>query len=88
MTPGSATLYMLSGGRERSDWVQNIANDRLVSVRIGSEEFRGQGRIVSDGPEALQARKLVVAKYYGREELHSSGWERDALPVAVDLEVQ
>jgi deazaflavin-dependent oxidoreductase (nitroreductase family) len=86
--PGSTTLYMLAGGRESSDWVKNMNNDPSVSVRIGSEVFRGRGRVITEQAEDRQARKLVVAKYYGREELHSSGWEVEALPVAIDLELQ
>jgi len=29
----------------------------------------------------------MVAKYYGRNEVHSSDWEAEALPVVIDLDV-
>jgi deazaflavin-dependent oxidoreductase (nitroreductase family) len=84
--PGGRALYMLSGGRERSDWVKNIRHNPRVEVRISGRTFSGQGRVVQDPEEDLLARKLVVAKYYGRDKLHSSGWEVESLPVAVDLD--
>ena len=42
--------------------------------------------MVDDAEERL-ARRLVVAKYYGREEVKSEGWEAIALPVAIDLDI-
>ena len=85
--PGSKTLYMLSGGRDRSDWVRNIRQDPEVKVRVGARTFEGRGRIVEDPDEDRTARRLVVAKYYGRDRVASTGWEAESLPVAVDLKV-
>jgi deazaflavin-dependent oxidoreductase (nitroreductase family) len=87
MEPGGRTLYMLSGGRDRSDWVRNIRQDPEVTVRIGGRRFEGRGRIVQEPDEDRTARRLVVRKYYGRERVASSGWEAESLPVAVDLRV-
>lgn len=85
--PGdSRSLYMLAGG-ERSDWVKNLRQDSAVQVRIGDRVFSGQGRIVTEGAEEKLARRLVVSKYYGREEVRTTGWEATSLPVAVDLEL-
>ena len=86
--PGQAahTLYMLSGGGDRSDWVRNVRNDPDVEVRIANRTFKGQGRIVQDPEEEQTARRLVVRKYYGRDRVASTGWEAESLPVAVDLE--
>jgi len=36
------TLYMLSGGRERSDWVKNLRRTPAVTVELGSGRFVGQ----------------------------------------------
>jgi deazaflavin-dependent oxidoreductase (nitroreductase family) len=79
------TLYMLSGGRDQSNWVKNIKKDPSVSVRIGRRTFRGAGRIVTDRKEDLAARKLLAGKYASSSD-DLSEWGRDALPVAVDLE--
>ena len=86
MSPQSRTLYMLSGGGDRSDWVKNIRRNPEVEVRIGGTRFRGRGRIVQDPEEERTARRLVVAKYYGRDRVASTGWEATSLPMAVDLQ--
>ncbi len=88
MQPGGSALYMLSGGGYESDWVKNILNDPNIEVRITSRKFRATGRIVDDPEEEGLARRLVVAKYYGRAQVGSSGWEAESLPVAVDLETE
>jgi deazaflavin-dependent oxidoreductase (nitroreductase family) len=85
--PGSSTLYMLSGGGDRSDWVKNIQQHPEVEVRITGKTFQGLGRFVQDPGEERTARKLVVAKYYHRDKVASTGWEAEALPVAVDLKI-
>jgi deazaflavin-dependent oxidoreductase (nitroreductase family) len=80
-----ATLYMLSGGRERSDWVKNLRAAPQVTVELGARRFSGRARIVEDEAEEERARVLVHDKYarsYGGD---LSGWRRSALPVAVDL---
>lgn len=87
LSPDSPTIYMLSGGGDRSDWVKNIRNNPSVQARIKGTTFEGSGRVVQDAGEERTARKLIVAKYYGREEVHSTGWEATSLPVAIDLKV-
>lgn len=78
------TLYMLSGGRDRSDWVRNLKRTPEVSVRIGGEVFEGRARIVENAEEDALARRLLVEKYE-RWPGSLSNWRRTALPVAVDL---
>jgi deazaflavin-dependent oxidoreductase (nitroreductase family) len=79
------TLYMLSGGGTRSDWVKNLLTTPAVTVEIGEGLFEGQARVVGDPAEGELARALVHDKYapgYGGD---LSGWRRSALPIAVDL---
>jgi deazaflavin-dependent oxidoreductase (nitroreductase family) len=83
--PDGVTLYMLAGGRERADWVKNIGANPAVQVRIKSQELHGLGRVVTDLTEEQLARSLVVKKYYGRDRVHTTGWEAESLPVAIDL---
>ena len=85
-----ATLYLLSGGGDRADWVRNLRRRPEVEVRIGRRHGRavqGRARALDPGtPEDELARDLLVAKYqpgYGGD---LSGWRRSSLPVAVDLE--
>ena len=78
------TLYMLSGGRDSSDWVKNIRRRPQVIVRIGEVSFGGLGRVVDDPEEDALARRLLVGKYRsGSRDL--TNWGRTALPVAVDV---
>jgi deazaflavin-dependent oxidoreductase (nitroreductase family) len=79
------TLYMLSGGGERSDWVKNLIREPKVTVRLGERSFRGRARIVSDGEEDARARRLLLEKYSAGYSGDLSDWGRTALPVAVDL---
>jgi len=78
------TLYMLSGGRDRSDWVKNLQRTPEVTVRIGSERFEGRARVVEDAEEDELARQLLVENYE-RNPGSLANWRRTALPVAVDL---
>jgi hypothetical protein len=80
------TLYMLSGGRDGSDWVKNLQRTPEVMVRIGGEHFDGRARVVEDPEEDELARRLLVEKYERRPG-SLSNWRRTALPVAVDLVV-
>jgi deazaflavin-dependent oxidoreductase (nitroreductase family) len=84
------TLYLLSGGRDRSDWVRNLLADPEVTVRIGRRDapiLAARARVVDPGSdEDALARRLVTGKYqpgYGGD---LSSWRRSSLPVAVDLD--
>jgi deazaflavin-dependent oxidoreductase (nitroreductase family) len=80
-----STLYVLSGGGDRSDWVKNLRATPEATVELGTSRFTGRWRLVSDAAEDERARTLVHDKYapsYGGD---LSGWRRSALPVAVDL---
>jgi len=79
-----STLYMLSGGRVRSDWVKNLLRTPEVTVRIGGQVFDGHARVVEDAEEDDRARRLLVEKYESRPG-SLSNWRSTALPVAVDL---
>lgn len=80
-----STIYMLSGGRDRSDWVRNLIRTPDVWVRAGSLEYSGLGRVVVDSDEDEIARDAVHAKYAPRYRGDLSRWREAALPVAVDL---
>ena len=81
------TLYMLAGGREKSDWVKNVLKNPAVQVRIDKSTFNGQARIVGSGEEDVLARKLVLDKYTPRDSDDLTGWSRTSLPVAVELDI-
>jgi deazaflavin-dependent oxidoreductase (nitroreductase family) len=81
-----SSLYLLSGGGDRSDWVRNVRADPRVQVRIGGTSFGGAARVVTDDGEDTRARRLLATKYQSwREGLPLTHWARTALPVAIDL---
>jgi deazaflavin-dependent oxidoreductase (nitroreductase family) len=79
------TLYMLSGGRDRSNWVKNLIREPQVGVRLGDQLFRGNARIVTNPDEDARARYLLLEKYSPGYRDDLSEWGKTSLPVAVDL---
>ncbi len=80
------TLYMLSGGGDRSDWVKNLRRDPAVTVEIGPDTFEGQARLVTDPIEDERARALVHDKYAPGYRGDLTNWRQSALPIAVEVE--
>jgi deazaflavin-dependent oxidoreductase (nitroreductase family) len=81
------TLYLLSGGGDKSDWVRNMRRRPQVTVRIRKHTFAGRARLVRDEAEDATARRLLAGKYQRwREGRKLSEWARTALPVAIDLD--
>jgi deazaflavin-dependent oxidoreductase (nitroreductase family) len=80
-----STIYLLSGGGDRSDWVRNMVQTPDVTVLIGGQTFGGRARIVSDPSEDRRARDLVFAKYNPTYAGDLTGWRDTALPIAIDL---
>lgn len=87
LVPETSTLYMLSGGGDRSDWVKNLRRNPEVTFRIAEECFSGFAREAGDAEEDGLARRLLVEKYETRQG-SLENWRRTALPVAVDLKIQ
>ncbi len=80
------TIYLLSGGGDKSDWVKNMRAQPQVKVRIGKRKFTGQVRFALEAEEETRARRLLAGKYQGwREGRPLSEWARTALPVAIEL---
>ena len=80
------TIYILSGGGDRSDWVKNIRATPVVTVRIGERTFEGSGRVVEGTDEDALARRLLEEKYGHTQDL--TRWLRESLSVAIDLRAQ
>jgi deazaflavin-dependent oxidoreductase (nitroreductase family) len=80
------TIWLLSGGLGRSDWVRNLKRTPAVRVRICEQWLNGLARVVVDRPEDQAAREAIAAKYYDwRGGSLPNEWSRTALPVAVQL---
>lgn len=82
-----STLYMLSGGGDRSDWVRNMTCIPAVWIRVGGREYKGAGRIVTDPQEDRLARNAVHDKYAAHYGGDLIGWRETALPIAVDIDL-
>src|SRR5436305_13323083 len=80
------TLYMLSGGRDKSDWVKNALQNPAVQVRINRSIFTGTARLVNSAEEDSLARKIVFEKYAPRSSDDLVDWSRTSLPIAIDIE--
>jgi deazaflavin-dependent oxidoreductase (nitroreductase family) len=78
-------LYLLSGGRERADWVRNIRASPRVTVELGDETHVGVAHVVEAGAaEDRLARQLLLAKYAGSED-DLDQWGRTSLPVVIEF---
>lgn len=79
-------IYLLSGGGDSADWVQNIVWNGRVRIQVGSRSVAARGRIVKRADEDRRARELLDAKYMDwKPGKKLSTWARGALPVAIDL---
>ena len=75
-------MYMLSGGRQRSDWVRNLQANPHVTVELGDKTRAGVAHVLEQGTaEDHLARELLVGKY--REEDDLDEWGRTALAVVI-----
>ena len=86
LVPKAHTLYMLSGGGDRSDWVKNLFHNPEVEIRIAGKRLAGRAREAKDAEEDELARRLLLEKYE-RDPGRLENWRRRALPVVVDLTV-
>src|SRR3954447_7423857 len=75
----AGVVYLLSGGRDRSDWVKNLQSEPRVSVRVGGETSGGRARVVDDPNEEALARRLLFEKYSPRYSGDLERWRREAL---------
>ena len=80
------SIYLLSGGGDKSDWVKNLRASPDVTVRIAKQVFKGIARIVNEEKEETMARHILAGKYQDWKEGQSlSDWGRTALVVGIEL---
>jgi deazaflavin-dependent oxidoreductase (nitroreductase family) len=80
------TLYLLSGGGDRSDWVRNLRRAPAVTIEIGTGRFEARARVVTEPAEEDHARALVHDKYAPSYRGDLANWRRSSLPIAADFE--
>ena len=78
-------IYLMSGGRDRSDWVRNLMANGCVTVELGGEAHEGVARVIQPGAdEDGLARDLLVAKYAtATDPLHD--WKQRSLPIVIEF---
>ena len=79
-----STLYILSGGLDRADWVKNALRQQQVSIKIRDRVFGGLARQVKNEDEDALARKLLFDKYSPTDD-DLEEWARTSLPMVFDL---
>ena len=80
------SLYLLSGGMDKSDWVKNMMKNPSVTVKVGKHTFKATARLVTDEQEEMLARNMLADKYNERNANGSLGkWARTALVVGIDI---
>lgn len=77
------TVYLLSGGGDRSDWVRNLIVSPDVVLQLAEERRTRRARVVTDPDEDESARRLVVEKYAPRYRGDLTDWGRTSLPIAI-----
>lgn len=78
-------VYVLSGGRDGSDWVRNIRANPTVALRIGDRDLITKAYVVEDPDEDALARQLLLEKYGPRYGGDLAEWAETSLPVAIKL---
>lgn len=79
-------VFLMSGGRDRSDWVRNVMANGKVRIEVGGETYAGTARVVpADAEDDGVARELLVEKY-ATPANPLADWKRRSLPVVVDIE--
>jgi deazaflavin-dependent oxidoreductase (nitroreductase family) len=56
-------VYLTTMNMKRQ-WTQNAQVNRDVGIRIGSETFAGEARVVTEPSEMVQVVRLLKAKYW------------------------
>jgi deazaflavin-dependent oxidoreductase (nitroreductase family) len=79
------TLYLLSGGGDRADWVRNLRAEPAITVRLRERTYEATARVVAEGDESETGRRLVFDKYQPRYEGSLERWRWESLLVALDV---
>jgi deazaflavin-dependent oxidoreductase (nitroreductase family) len=81
-----ATLYVMAGAGDRSDWVRNLVAEPAVTVRVRGVTFAATARVVAAGTdEDALARRIVTDKFRPRYHGSLDDWQVRSLPVALDV---
>lgn len=75
-------VYLLSGGRDLSDWVKNVLENPVVTFEIGEEKRGGVAHLLKPNTASdARARDLLVAKYGQDRDL--TEWGKNSLGIVI-----
>ncbi len=77
-------IYLMSGGRDRSDWVKNLQSDPRVTIEIADETHTGVATILAEPSEADALARTILVQKYGKER-DLEKWGRESLAIVIDL---
>jgi deazaflavin-dependent oxidoreductase (nitroreductase family) len=78
-------VYLMAGGRTRSDWVQNLIANPEVALQIAEHDWTARARVVEEGTEEdARVRPLLRDKYSNATD-DLVEWARTALPIALEV---
>lgn len=81
-------VFLLSGGRDRADWVRNVLRDPRVLVALGGAEHAGHAHLPAPGSaDDTLARRLLFEKYSPAED-GLEDWSRTSLAVVIEFTPQ
>ena len=58
------SIYLMAGGGETADWVQNLIQNPVATIRIAKEFFTVTARFDKDKAEDESVRNLMADKYH------------------------
>jgi deazaflavin-dependent oxidoreductase (nitroreductase family) len=76
-------VYLLSGGRDRADWVRNLMAEPRVRLRVAGDDYPATAAVAVDDETSRRARRLLVDKYQDGYDNDLTSWRDTALPVVV-----
>ncbi len=83
----NGSLYLMSGGHNRSHWVRNLREEPAVTVRIGDLTLAGRAcEVPAESDEDALVREMLVSKYNPGYERDLTEWGRTSLPIAIEFD--
>ena len=78
-------VYVMAGGRETSDWVQNLVANPMVRLQIDEHDWDPQARLVAAGTEEDARVRHLLREKYANPSDDLVSWAASALPVAFEI---
>lgn len=75
------SIYLMSGGMDKSDWVKNLMKEPNVSIRIAGQIFPALASLLNDKMVEDNVRMKMAVKYNEWEGRGPSKWARTTLVV-------